>query len=119
MMLTRRDVGTGMVDAEVDELCAQINLEGLRGYWDAVEAGTLAIVETLRNENLETVVPADRIRATATEEGAVAPTAPWLVEFWAKGRTRGWYLAQLPFLHVYGHYFEAVAVKGLWGHPSR
>src|SRR5215510_8595387 len=71
------------------------------------------------NESLETVVPADRIRATALEEGAVAPAAPWLVEFWAKGRTRGWYLSQLPFLHVYGHYFEAQAVRGLWGHPSR
>jgi DinB family protein len=119
MKTARRDVGTGMVDGEVDELCAQIDLEGLRGYWDAVQAATLAIAETLRNENLDTVVAAERIHATATKEGAVAPVAPWLTEFWAKGRTRGWYLSQLPFLHVYGHYFEALVVKGQWGHPSR
>ena len=119
MKFPRRDVGTGMVDAEVDELCAQIDLDGLRGYWDAVQTATLAIAGTLRDESPEAVVPADQIRATAVEEGAVAPAAPWLVEFWAKGRTRGWYLSQLPFLHVYGHYFEAQAVRGLWGHPSR
>ncbi len=34
--VARRDVGTGMSDAEVDDLSARIDLEALRGYWDAV-----------------------------------------------------------------------------------
>ena len=29
-----------------------------------------------------------------------------------------WMLAQTPLLHVYGHYFEARAVAGLWGARS-
>jgi hypothetical protein len=119
MKTARRDVGTGMVDGEVDELCAQIDLEGLRGYWDAVQAATLAIAETLRNENLDTVVAAERIHATATKEGAVAPVAPLahrvlgeraharLVPFAASVPARVRAL------------FRALVVKGQWGHPSR
>ena len=118
MKIARRDVGTGMTDAEVDELSAAVDLDGLRGYWEAVIAETLAVVDGLSGENLEAIVPADRVRRVANEERAVGANAEWLTEFWAKGRTRAWVLAQTPLLHVYGHYFEARGVKGLWGHPS-
>jgi hypothetical protein len=118
MRVTRRDVGTGMTDAEVDALSAAIDLAGLRGYWDAVIDGTLAVVDTLAGEDLDTIVPADRVRRVANDEGGVAKGAEWLTEFWAKGRTRAWVLGQTPFLHAYGHYFEARAVRGMWGHPS-
>ena len=111
----RRDVGTGMRDAEGDELSARIELPALRGYWQAVSARTLAALETLRGSDLEVVVPAERVRRVATAEGAVAPGAEWLTEFWAGGRSRGWVLAQTPLLHVYGHYFEARVSAGLWG----
>src|SRR5713226_4730173 len=40
----RRDVGTGMNDAEVDDLSARIDLRALRGYWEAVTRRTLAVV---------------------------------------------------------------------------
>jgi hypothetical protein len=118
MNITRRDVGTGMSDAEVDQLSATIDLDALHGYWDAVIAGTLAVVDTLDGEDLEAVVPAERVRRLANEEGGVAAGAEWLTEFWAKGRTRAWILAQTPLLHPYGHYFEARGIKGMWGHPS-
>jgi hypothetical protein len=118
MSVPRRDVGTGMTDAEVESLSAAIDLDALRGYWDAVIDGTLAVVDTLAGEDLDAVVPADRVRRVANEEGGVAKGIDWLTEFWARGRTRGWVLAQTPFLHAYGHYFEARAVRGLWGHPS-
>jgi hypothetical protein len=118
LSVTRRDVGTGMTDAEVDALSAAIDLEALRGYWDAVIDGTLAVVDTLAGEDLDAIVPADRVKRVANEEGGVAKGAEWLTEFWAKGRTRAWVLAQTPFLHPYGHYFEARAVRGMWGHKS-
>ena len=118
MKIARRDVGTGMTDVEVDGMCAAIDLEALRGYWDDVTRATLDVSERLRGQRFDDVVPADRVRRVATELGAVGAKAPWLTEFWAKGRTRAWMLAQLPLLHVYGHYFEARVAKGLWGHPS-
>jgi len=114
----RRDVGTGMSDAEVDELSARIDLDALRGYWDAVTRRTPEVVASVRGSDLTALVPEDRVRKVALAEGAVAPGAEWLTEFWAKGRSRAWILAQTPFLHVYGHYFEARAVAGLWGERS-
>ena len=111
----RRDVGTGMSDAEVDELSARVDLPALRGYWDAVTRQTLAVVETLRGTDLESPVPAERVRRAVLADGAVAAGAEWLTDFWASGRSRAWFLAQVPLLHVYGHYFEARVTAGLWG----
>jgi len=116
--VARRDVGTGMSDAEVDDLSARIDLEALRGYWDAVTRRTPDIVQSLRGSDLETIVPADRVNHVAQAEGAVAAGAEWLTEFWASKRTRAWVLAQTPLLHVYGHYFEARVTAGLWGERS-
>jgi hypothetical protein len=110
----RRDVGTGMTDVEVDALSARIDLSALRGYWDALTRRTLEVVPSLRGQDLDVVVSADRVKRVCVDEGAVAPAAVWLGEFWAK-RTRAWLLAQTPLLHVYGHYFEARVAAGLWG----
>jgi hypothetical protein len=119
MAVARRDVGTGMADAQVDDFSARIDLEGLRGYCRAVTRATLEAVPTLRALDLETPVPAERVRHVCTSEGAVDPGASWLTEFWAGGRSRGWVLLQTSLLHVYGHYFEGLTVKGLWGARSR
>jgi hypothetical protein len=116
--VARRDVGTGMTDAEVDELSARIDLDALRGYWDAVTRRTPEIVASQRGGDLGAVVSEAQVRRVCLDEGAVAPGAEWLTEFWAKGRSRAWILAQTPLLHVYGHYFEARAVAGLWGERS-
>ena len=113
--VSRRDVGTGMSDAEVDDLSARIDLQALRGYWEAVTGRTLAVVTTLRGLDLDSPVPAERVERVAGEEGVVAAEAAWLAEFWGAGRSRAWFLAQLPLLHVYGHYFEARVARGLWG----
>jgi hypothetical protein len=114
----RRDVGTGMTDAEVDALSARIDLAALRAYWEALTRRTLAVADTLRGEDLTAVVPADRVKRVCADEGAVAAGAEWLTEFWANRRTRAWLLAQTPLLHVYGHYFEARVAAGLWGARS-
>jgi hypothetical protein len=114
----RRDVGTGMTDAEVDALSVRVDLAALRGYWDALTRRTLEVVASLRGQDLDTLVPAERVKRVCADEDAVAPGAEWLTEFWANGRTRGWVLAQTPLLHVYGHYFEARVTAGLWGARS-
>lgn len=118
LAVARRDVGTGMNDAEVDDLSARIDLHALRGYWEAVTRRTLEVAASLRGAALETVVPAERVRDVAFSEGAVARGVEWLAEFWAGGRSRAWFLAQVPLLHVYGHYFEARVTAGLWGARS-
>lgn len=119
MKVARRDVGTGMSDAQVDDFSARIELDALRGYCRAVTGATLDAVSTLRGLDLEALVPADRVKRVCTTEGAVDPGAAWLTDFWAGGRSRGWVLLQTSLLHVYGHYFEGLTVKGLWGARSR
>ena len=118
LAVPRRDVGTGMKDAEVDELSARIDLQALKGYWDAVTARTLEVIETLRGSDLEALVPGERVRSVVLSEGVVAPGAEWLTEFWAGGRSRAWVLAQTALLHPNGHYYEARVAAGLWGAPS-
>jgi hypothetical protein len=117
--IDRRDVGTGMNDAEVDRLSERIDIDALRGYWRALTERTLAVAPTLRGQDLGAVVPADRVKRVCADEAVVAPGAEWLTEFWANRRTRGWLLVQTPLLHVYGHYFEALATAGLLGVRSR
>ncbi len=119
LRIGRQDVGTGMTDGQVDALCDAVDVEQLRGYCRAVTRATLDAVPLLRGLDLEVVVPAGRVARVCTEEGAVDPGAAWLTEFWAGGRSRGWIVAQTSLLHVYGHYFEGLATKGLWGARSR
>jgi hypothetical protein len=118
LAVTRRDVGTGMTDAQVDDLSARIDLQALRGYLDAVTGRTLAVVETLRGSDLEAPLPGDRVRSVVLAEGVVAPGAEWLTDFWASGRSRAWTLAQTALLHPYGHYYEARVAAGLLGSRS-
>ena len=115
----RRDVGTGMSDAQVDDFSARIDLDALRGYCRAVTRTTLEAAPALRLLDLETLVPSEQVTRVCSGEGAVDPGANWLTEFWAGGRSRGWILLQTSLLHVYGHYFEGLTVKGLWGVRSR
>jgi hypothetical protein len=119
LAVSRRDVGTGMTDAQVDDFCAAVDLEGLRGYCQAVTRASLDLVPALRALDLAATVPAERVRHVCTAEGAVDPDASWLTDFWAGGRSRGWIVLQTSLLHVYGHYFEGLTAKGLWGARSR
>ena len=116
--VVRRDVGTGMSDAEVDELSARIDLPALRGYWDAVTARTQSLAGSLRGLDLEARVPGERVKRVVQAERAVAPGVEWLTEFWAGGRTHAWILSQTALLHPYVHYYEARVTAGLWGARS-
>jgi hypothetical protein len=118
LAVPRRDVGTGMTDAQVGDLSARIDLQALRGYLGAVTGRTLAVVETLRGSDLEAPLPGDRVRSVVLAEGVVAPGAEWLTDFWASARSRAWTLAQTALLHPYGHYYEARVAAGLLGSRS-
>ena len=65
LAIARRDVGTGMTDAQVDELCAAIDLDALRGYCQAVTRASLDLVPALRALDLAAAVPAERVRHVA------------------------------------------------------
>jgi hypothetical protein len=111
----RRDVGTGMSDAEVDELSTRIDLAALRGYWDAVTARTLEVVDTLRGERSRGDGGGRARQARGPRRRHRGPGRGVLTEFWAGRRSRAWVLAQMALLHPFGHYYEARVAAGLWG----
>lgn len=53
--LSRRDVGTGMTDAEVAEFSARVDIAALRAYHAEVGRRTQEIVQGLRPEDLDVV----------------------------------------------------------------
>jgi len=111
----RRDCGPGMTAAEVNQLSAAVDLAALREYHRAVADRTRAIATALAPAAWSEVVPPDLIRRVVTDERLLVDAGRWVGEFWAEGRTRGWYLLQVGLLHPYGHWFDAMVTRGLLG----
>jgi hypothetical protein len=119
MRTGRRDVGSGMTGDEVDALSAGIDVPALRGYHGAVAEHTKAIATSLAREGWSEIVPAERVRYVVAGEGLLVDAGRWVEEFWAAGRSRGWYLLQVGLLHPYGHFFDAMVTRGLLGVVGR
>lgn len=115
MNVHRRDIGTGMTSAEVDELSARVDVAALLGYWDAVGARTDEVVSHLRAEDLSRPIDRARLRRVVAEEGVLGPQALQLEEAWRTKPNRGWFLAQLALTHTWAHIYDIDIVRGfLW-----
>ena len=115
----RRDVGSGMTDAEVESLSGRLDVEALRAYARAVAERTHSVAGALAPGAWEEIVPPERIRRVVGDEGLLVDAGRWVEEFWARGHSRGWYLLQTGLLHPYGHWFEAFATRGQLGVRGR
>jgi DinB superfamily len=115
----RRDVGSGMTDAEVESLSGRLDVEALRGYARAVAERTRSVAGALAPAAWEEIVPPERIRRVVGDEELLVDAGRWVEEFWARGHSRGWYLLQTGLLHPYGHWFEAFATRGQLGVRGR
>lgn len=111
----RRDVGSGMTGEEAVALSARMDLAALRGYHRAVAERTRAIATALPSAAWEEVVPAERVWRAVEGEALLVGAGRWVGDFWAVGRTRGWFLLQTALLHPYGHCFDALVTRGLVG----
>jgi hypothetical protein len=115
--LDRRDVGTGMTAHDVEALSRAIDVAALRGYHRAVAERTKAIATALPPAAWSEAVPPERVRAGVGGDGLLVEAGKWVEDFWAGGRTRGWFLLQVGLLHPYGHWFEAMVTRGLLAKP--
>jgi DinB superfamily len=115
----RRDVGSGMSDAEVNALSGRIDPAALRSYAHAVADRTRAVVESLAATAWDEIVTPERVHAVVTDEALLVDAGRWVEKFWARGHARGWYLLQTALLHPYGHWFEALATRGQLGVTGR
>jgi hypothetical protein len=113
----RRDVGTGMAAGEVEALSRDVDVAALRGYHRAVSDRTKAIATALPPAAWSEVVPGEQVRRVVAADGLLVEAGKWVEDFWADGRTRGWFLLQVGLLHPYGHWFEAMVTRGFLARP--
>jgi DinB family protein len=114
----RRDIGEGMTMAEVDQLCAAIDLSALAAYRAAVAKRTASVVGAVTPAALDRALSPQDVRRAVVDEGMLAgPFVSQLVEEWA-GMTRGYCLVYLPLTHNYEHVGQADLLRGLLGRPG-
>ena len=74
--IERRDWGFGMSDADVAELSQSLDLDALRGYFDAVAAATRSFMETFDFDDLDAPLNVEARLATVPESSGPTP-ARW------------------------------------------
>jgi len=117
MNIARRDMGTGMTDAEVSELTARADVAAVRAYRSAVGTRTREVVGGLAPAAWDGIVGLeDTARAAAA--GAFGPNDLWIEGVghppW-QAHPRGDQLGGTAIRHNAGHIGEAVTIRGLAG----
>jgi hypothetical protein len=111
-------IGTGMADEEVTEFTAQVDIQTLCGYWDAVGEQTQEVLGSMRPEEFDGPVDPEHLRRVLYQEGAMGPNAAWIEEA-LRGGGRAWLLARLGLTHSYVHAGEAGVIGSLLGFKGR
>jgi len=102
-----------MSDKEVSHFTYQVDLTGLRGYFDEVGQRTREGVESLKPHDLDDVPDPLYVRRVLIDEGILGPNAGWIVDT-RIGKSKGWWLAHR-ISHQYQHLGEALTVGSLMG----
>jgi hypothetical protein len=114
--VTRRDLGSGMTYEQVDEFNAQVDVEALLAYREAVGRRTQAVVR-----ELSLTVLAEPIDKAVIERlyaaGAFAPQAEFVARRW-EGRAKEYTLMQTVLAHAFVHLGGCEVLRGLLGVPT-
>jgi hypothetical protein len=113
-----RDVGTSMPSDEVSKLSTEVDMTGLREYWDAVGRCTTDYVKAHGSTGWGDPLDEALVQRIVHEEGDFRPDAAWVQPVY-QGRCRGWLFAHFVLTHNYGHFYEAGVIRGLLGMPGR
>jgi hypothetical protein len=117
LRIERRDLGTAMNSAEVDELSARIDVQALRAYRAAVGRRTREVISVLDAAGLDApTTDADVSRART--QGAFGSGAEWVGEIWT-GSTRGFLMGRNAIVHNSMHFGEIGIVRAALGKPGR
>lgn len=105
----RKDIGTSMNDDEVADFSAQVNVEAIREYRNAVGRRTREIVQNLSPGEWDQKVDPARVEMLLSE-GALVEGAIRLAKFWGD-KTKGFLLAMPATGHNFMHLAEAITVR--------
>ena len=109
--ILRRDVGTEMTLAEVEDFSRAVNVPAIRDYRSAVGSRTREIATSLRPDDLDDVPAGERLEQIRGQ-GVLLPKAEWVLKIW-DGKPVGWFLAWLGTGHSYMHLGQGRWVKKL------
>lgn len=116
LRVPRRDVGTGMTEAEVDLFNEQIDVPVLLAYRAAVGRQTQEMIRTLDPQVLDEVID-DTLIQRVRDEGAFGNHAEWVPERW-RGKQKAFTLAWSVLGHTYLTLGECYVLRGLLGLPT-
>ncbi len=114
LRVSDRCIGTGMSKAEVERLCAEIDLTELAAYRSAVTDRTESVVGDLPSADLTQRFDEEKLRQVFVHEGAGGLAAEELVEGYA-GHTRGWLLGHIVLTHHFYHIGQAFGIRAMYG----
>ena len=114
--VSRRDIGTGMTDAEVAQFSTQVDVVAVRAYRAAVAQETRAGLTARDFDDLDKPVPGAGQRALAS--GDLGPGAEYVAENMTI-RPRWFLLCFEGIGHSYEHLGVAEHVARLLGRPGR
>jgi hypothetical protein len=98
-----------MDDADVATLSAQIDIDALRAYRQAVGRRTREVVRKLKPEKLQQKAEASQLQKVM-DEGALLPEAIGILDYWST-RTMTGLLLMPPTRHNFLHLNEALRIK--------
>lgn len=113
MNIARRDMGSGMIEDEVDELTACADIGAVRAYRSAVGRRTREVIRALRPDAWDEIVGETDIARAAPAIGPrdypAGPEHPWC------GTSRARRLSGAAVGHNWVHLGEAITISGLAG----
>jgi hypothetical protein len=109
LRISRRDVGTGMTDDEVEALSAAIDIPGLLSYRRAVGLGTREVAAALPPDAWDDVAGSGAL-SRAVRQDAFGPSGEWIAKFW-EGKSNAWFFYWVAVGHNIMHLSQAGWVK--------
>ncbi len=103
--LPLRDVGAGMIEAEVEKFSARVSVTALKAYRAAVGRSTRFGVGLLEPSQLKEIAPASAIQQLV-DEGSISAKAPWLAKFYSN-RPKAFFLTRTATSHNFLHLNQA------------
>ena len=106
-------LGTGMDDADVEQVSRRLDITALLDYRMAVGRRTRELIGRMDEATLDQTVDPSRIERLVAE-GGIGPAASWLAEAW-QGQPLRFFIAMPATAHSYLHLGEAWCIRTLLG----
>lgn len=116
LKVLRRDVGTGMTDAEIDSFNQTIQVPALFAYRADVGRRTQVILRELSPMTLDEVIDSALVQRLLAE-GTFGPHAGWAPKRWV-GKKKEYTLNWTVLAHTFLHFGEAYDIRHQLGLPT-